>query len=175
MAEKAYGLLINYEFCTGCGTCEMACSVEHDIPIGRYGIQMATIGPWQIDKKNWQLDTVPSPTDECDLCAKRVEKGKKPTCVKHCQSLCMEYGPVDELAAKLAGRSLPKPPATTALGALLNHLSTPAKHFQPSNVHFGLMPEPEIRVKKKERKQWYADRARAAFGEWLKGLEKEGD
>lgn len=45
MAEKAYGLLINYEFCTGCGTCEMACSVEHDIPIGRYGIQMATIGP----------------------------------------------------------------------------------------------------------------------------------
>ena len=68
-----------------------------------------------------------------------------------------------------------KPPATTALGALLNHLSTPAKHFQPSNVHFGLMPEPEVRVKKKERKQWYADRARAAFGEWLKGLEKEGD
>ena len=79
------------------------------------------------------------------------------------------------LAAKLAGRSLPKPPATAALGALLNHLSTPAKHFQPSNVHFGLMPEPEVRVKKKERKQWYADRARAAFGEWLKGLEKEGD
>ena len=79
------------------------------------------------------------------------------------------------LAAKLEGRSLPKPPATTALGALLNHLSTPAKHFQPSNVHFGLMPEPEVRVKKKERKQWYADRARAAFGEWLKGLEKEGD
>lgn len=67
------------------------------------------------------------------------------------------------------------PRATTALGALLNHLSTPAKHFQPSNVHFGLMPEPEVRVKKKERKQWYADRARAAFGEWLKGLEKEGD
>lgn len=61
MARKAYGLLINYEFCTGCGTCEMACSVEHDIPIGRYGIQMATIGPWQIDKKNWQLDTVPIP------------------------------------------------------------------------------------------------------------------
>ena len=38
----------------------------------------------------------------CDLCAGRVAKGKKPTCVKHCQSLCMEYGPVDELAAKMA-------------------------------------------------------------------------
>ena len=54
------------------------------------------------------------------------------------------------LAAKLAGRSLPKPPATTALGALLNHLSTPAKHFQPSNVHFGLMPEPELIKKSTE-------------------------
>ena len=42
MAEKAYGLLINYEYCTGCMSCEMACSVEHDIPVGQYGIKMAT-------------------------------------------------------------------------------------------------------------------------------------
>ena len=102
MAEKAYGLLINYECCTGCMSCEMACSVEHDIPVGQYGIKMVEVGPWQIDKKNWQLDYVPIPTDMCDLCAGRVAKGKKPTCVKHCQSLCMEYGPVDELAAKMA-------------------------------------------------------------------------
>ena len=71
------------------------------------------------------------------------------------------------LSATLSGGSLSRPPATTALGALLNHLATPAKHFQPSNVHFGLMPEPDVRVKKKERKQWYADRARAAFAAWL--------
>ena len=83
---KAYGLLINYEYCTGCGTCEMACSVEHDIPI---------------EGKRWQNDIVPIPTDECDLCAKRVEKGKKPTCVKHCQALCMEYGVVEDLAKKM--------------------------------------------------------------------------
>ena len=70
------------------------------------------------------------------------------------------------LSVKLSSGSLPKPPATTALGALLNHLVTPAKHFQPSNVHFGLMPEPGVRVKKKERKQWYADRARADFAGW---------
>ena len=25
MAEKAYGLFINYEFCTGCGTCVSKC------------------------------------------------------------------------------------------------------------------------------------------------------
>ena len=99
MAEKAYGLLINYEYCTGCMSCEMACSVEHDIPVGQYGIKMVEVGPWQIDKKNWQLDYVPIPTDMCDLCAGRIAKGKKPTCVKHCQSLCMEYGPVRAAAA----------------------------------------------------------------------------
>lgn len=79
------------------------------------------------------------------------------------------------LAAKLAGRSLPKPRQRRPSVLCSTICPRPAKHFQPSNVHFGLMPEPEVRVKKKERKQWYADRARAAFGEWLKGLEKEGD
>ena len=105
MAEssKAHGLLINYEYCTGCHSCEMACNVEHDIPLGHWGIKMVEIGPWQIEPKVWQNDCVPIPTDECNLCAERLEKGKKPTCVKHCQSLCMEYGTVEELAAKIAG------------------------------------------------------------------------
>ena len=102
MAEKAYGLLINYEYCTGCMSCEMACAVEHDIPVGQYGIKMEEIGPWQIDKKHWQLDYVPVPTDMCDLCVSRLEKGKKPTCVKHCQAFCMKYGTVEELAAEMA-------------------------------------------------------------------------
>ena len=38
------------------------------------------------------------PTDQCDLCADRVEKGKLPTCVKHCQAGCMQYGSVEELS-----------------------------------------------------------------------------
>ncbi len=32
-------------------------------------------------------------------------KGKKPLCVKHCQSLVMQYGPVDELVANFDGKS----------------------------------------------------------------------
>ncbi|MEG2140895.1 MAG: methylenetetrahydrofolate--tRNA-(uracil(54)-C(5))-methyltransferase (FADH(2)-oxidizing) TrmFO [Bilophila sp.] len=71
------------------------------------------------------------------------------------------------LAHKFEGTALAPPPVTTALGALLAHLAMPSKRFQPSNVHFGLMPEPEARVKKKERKAWYAARARAAFAAWL--------
>lgn len=70
------------------------------------------------------------------------------------------------LAEKLAGREAVQPPRTTALGALLGHLSTPARHFQPSNVHFGLMPEPGVRIKKKERKEWYAARAQTDFTAW---------
>jgi len=105
MADKAYGLLINYEYCTGCKSCEMSCSVEHDIPIGRFGIKVEQVGPWQISKKQWQNDYVPIPTDECDLCADRVAKGKKPLCVKHCQSLVMEYGAVEDLAKKIDGKT----------------------------------------------------------------------
>lgn len=102
MAEKACGLLINYEYCTGCRACEMACSVEHDIPLGRFGIKLSCTGPWKIDGKHWQNDMVPIPTDECDLCADRLKKGQKPTCAKHCQALVIEYGAVEELAAKIA-------------------------------------------------------------------------
>lgn len=62
---------------------------------------------------------------------------------------------------------LPPPPPESALGALLAHLQRPVKHFQPSNVNFGLMPEPELRLRKKDRKAAYADRARDAFAAWL--------
>ena len=47
-------------------------------------------------------DNIPAFTRICDLCADRQEKGKLPSCVFHCQAKCMEFGPVDELAKKLA-------------------------------------------------------------------------
>ena len=99
--DQAYGLLINYEYCTGCKSCEMACSVEHDIPIGQFGIKVEQVGPWQLPNGKWQNDMVPVPTDMCNLCAERVAKDKKPTCVKHCQAFVMEYGTVEELSAKM--------------------------------------------------------------------------
>ncbi len=95
------GLLIDYEYCTGCHSCEMACQVEHDLPPERFGIKIAEIGPWPIDGDVWQYSYVPVPTDECDLCASRVEKGKVPTCVHHCQAAVMKYGPISELALEL--------------------------------------------------------------------------
>ncbi len=73
------------------------------------------------------------------------------------------------LCARLRGAELPPPPATTALGALLRHLAVDVKKFQPSNCHFGLMPEPGTRIPKKERKEWYAARGRRDFASWLAG------
>ena len=30
------GLLINYEYCSGCRSCELACKNAHDIPLGAW-------------------------------------------------------------------------------------------------------------------------------------------
>lgn len=97
----AYGLLIDYDWCTGCHSCEMACQMEHGFPVGQTGIKLAELGPWQYGEDSWQISYVPLPTDQCDLCEERVKLGKGPSCVQHCQAQCMEYGPLEELAKKL--------------------------------------------------------------------------
>jgi len=71
------------------------------------------------------------------------------------------------LAAKAHGRELNVPPLESATGALLGHLRTPVKRFQPSNVQFGLMPELGVRAGKANRKLLYAQRAQEAFAAWL--------
>lgn len=72
--------------------------------------------------------------------------------------------------AELAGRPLSPPPVTTALGALLSHVTggADAEQFQPMNVNFGLMPPPDERVRKKDRKLAYTARARTDFGQWMR-------
>ena len=101
-----YALLIDYEFCTGCQSCEVACKEEHGFPVGKWGIRVLDEGPWQKnDEKdegscfNW--NKIPVPTDLCDFCAERQAKGKLPTCQHHCQAQCLEVGPLDELAEKV--------------------------------------------------------------------------
>lgn len=68
------------------------------------GARMTKLGPLHIDEaeKVFQYDFLPQFTLWCDLCAERTSKGKVPSCVQHCQSQCLECGPIDELAAKMA-------------------------------------------------------------------------
>ncbi|WP_336977165.1 methylenetetrahydrofolate--tRNA-(uracil(54)-C(5))-methyltransferase (FADH(2)-oxidizing) TrmFO [Altererythrobacter fulvus] len=73
-------------------------------------------------------------------------------------------------AQELAGHEWIAPPRTTAMGALLAHITgdAEAEHFQPMNVNFGLFP-PLHEVKKKERKEAYTERAKVDFGNWIAG------
>jgi methylenetetrahydrofolate--tRNA-(uracil-5-)-methyltransferase len=73
-------------------------------------------------------------------------------------------------AAELAGTMLPPPPPTTALGALLGHITggADADTYQPMNVNFGLFPSLTDKVKKADRKRGYTDRARADLAGWIR-------
>ena len=72
-------------------------------------------------------------------------------------------------AAELGGRDWTPLPATTAVGALLSHITgdADAETFQPMNVNFGLFP-PLHEVKKKARKQAYTARAKADLADWIR-------
>lgn len=99
-----YALLIDANWCTGCHSCEVACQVEHDYPIGQYGIKLSHVGPWEISEDNWEDTWIPAPTKQCDTCAQRRAQGKLPSCVQHCQAACIEFGLVSDLAAKADAR-----------------------------------------------------------------------
>ncbi|WP_066556317.1 methylenetetrahydrofolate--tRNA-(uracil(54)-C(5))-methyltransferase (FADH(2)-oxidizing) TrmFO [Croceicoccus bisphenolivorans] len=72
-------------------------------------------------------------------------------------------------AAELTGKAWQSPPRTTALGALLSHITGDAEaaSYQPMNVNFGLFPMPEEDVKKKDRKRAYTERAKRDLSAWL--------
>lgn len=71
--------------------------------------------------------------------------------------------------AELRGESLASPPPTTALGALLSHITggAAADSYQPMNVNFGLFPPLETKAKKAERKAAVTGRARNDLATWM--------
>jgi len=78
-------------------------------------------------------------------------------------------------AADRLGRTFAAPPETTALGAILNHvtLGADAETFQPMNVNFGLFPPVDARnekgrkLKGRDRKMAYSTRAREDLESWM--------
>jgi methylenetetrahydrofolate--tRNA-(uracil-5-)-methyltransferase len=78
------------------------------------------------------------------------------------------------------GAAQPAPPRTTALGALLAHITgdADAKTFQPMNINYGLLPDlpapPNVKGKDRGRakKQLMSRRALADLDAWL-GVKRE--
>ena len=75
--------------------------------------------------------------------------------------------------AEMTGTRLAPVPPTTAMGALVSHITggADAKTFQPMNVNFGLFPPVEGlksgRRGRKDRYKAYTDRAKADWQAWL--------
>jgi methylenetetrahydrofolate--tRNA-(uracil-5-)-methyltransferase len=77
--------------------------------------------------------------------------------------------------AERRGQTPALPPPTTAMGALLSHITggADAATFQPMNINFGLFPDLDARdgkgrpIRGRERKKAVADRARTDLAVWL--------
>ena len=78
--------------------------------------------------------------------------------------------------AEMTGKTVPEVPNTTAMGALVTHITggADAKTFQPMNVNFGLFPPLEGmkvgRRGRKDRYKGYTDRAKVDWQGWLDRL-----
>ena len=136
------GILINYEYCTGCHSCEVACRNELGLTKGEFGIKLTEVGPYKYETKieadtpyEWVYN--PTITKACDLCESRTEAGKMPSCVQACQAWCMYYGEVEDLAKRMDGKTrwaLYTPIQGDARGAswdLGSASAVAAKHVDP--------------------------------------------
>lgn len=86
----------------------------------------------------------------------------------------VESAAVGLIAGRLAaserlGLALDMPPPTTALGAIISHITggADADTFQPMNVNFGLFPDIETKERGREKKKVLAQRALADLDAWL--------
>lgn len=96
--KPEYGLLIDYEYCTGCHACEVACAQEFRRPAGIVkGIEVLEVEQ-KLPNNGAYLAYLPFPTELCVLCPHLTRKGRDPACVACCMADCMKYGRIEELA-----------------------------------------------------------------------------
>ena len=103
-------------------------------------------------------------------------------CEGYVESACIGLLAGRFAAAEILGLTPQRPPLTTAMGALLNHVTggANAETFQPMNINFGLFPElsddllhiitpngKRKRLKGMEKKQALSRRALRDLDNWI--------
>ena len=94
MAREA--MVLNYKWCTGCHSCEIACQRKNELPPGQYGIKLNQVGPWEYGDDQWVYAYFPVLTSQCNLCYDRKREDKLPACVHHCQANCLQIMNVED-------------------------------------------------------------------------------
>ena len=93
-----YGLLADYEYCTGCHDCEIVCQEAHEFSATQWGIRVVQIGPpeFEPDRRHWR--NMPVPTQLCDCCSTISGPETEPLCVRSCEAKVLAFGTLAELA-----------------------------------------------------------------------------
>lgn len=108
--EQRFRALVDYKYCSGCHSCEVACKNELGLPVGKFGIRVLENKPQKVGRRSGErvglgLRARTHGTVQ-PLRAPRARR-QEAVCVKHCQSFCMSYGTLEEMQ-QLAGRGRPQ-------------------------------------------------------------------
>jgi Fe-S-cluster-containing dehydrogenase component len=100
---KQIGLVANLDLCMGCFACELACRQEHKLSSDSAGIEVMTLGPFEIAGE-LAMDFLPVAHDDCDLCEDRRAAGKRPFCAQICPTKALTLHDEEEILPLLRSR-----------------------------------------------------------------------
>ena len=98
------GLVADIDLCMGCFACEIACKQENKLPDGKKGIDVVTLGPYEINGEP-VMDFVPQSTEECNLCLNRITKGLRPFCAEICPTQALGLYNEQEILSLLRSKN----------------------------------------------------------------------
>ena len=97
-----YGLLIDYYYCSGCRSCELACQAAHGAPPEQSGLKLSVSGPFRFPSGRAETYHIPTPTAFCDRCA----GSDAPACVGACPFDCIAFGELQALGKRMAEKKM---------------------------------------------------------------------
>ncbi|WP_314039444.1 hypothetical protein [Slackia exigua] len=63
----ANALYLNYEYCSGCHSCELACRNELGLDLGQWGIKVHEDGPYKNAEDDWHWNYYAINTEQCRM------------------------------------------------------------------------------------------------------------